>query len=754
MAARTVTVKSADGDYTSLNAALSGESADLVTNTRLLTIETYAFEDTTDADTGTGYTVSSSYYIKITSPESERHAGVWSTSKSRHKSTTGTLLTVQAAYTIVEWQQIDNAYTGANDALGIKLADNLSNCTIRYCIIRKTGTPSAGYSIGVYFFVNSNVSQSVYIYRNIVYGFSSGGTYNFGICVDASTSYANPSTIINNNTVYLCDANIIQWDYDGLTLKNNFCGGGASFDYYLSGATPTHSKNISSDSTSPDGASYQGKTAYSNYFQDYANKDFRTRPIMSNILLRAGDNLGSPYNIDITGETVSGAWTIGADDTNATSGTVTVKSSGGDYSTLNAALSGESGDLVTKTIQINIETYAFEDTTDADTGTGYTVSSSYYIKITSPESERHAGVWSSAKARHKITSYSGTGNFGIVIQENYTIIEWQQQDVSPPSAGSSSDEMIGIGVVDANFCTVRYCIVRKTGVAFNGNIIGILFYAAVDPPDSEGYCYRNIAYDMVAATDGYGILLNGYTSDSGNIDFYLHNNTIYNCSSAGFNIGYYTYLTAKNNFAGGCGDDYLASNFGGVTTSKNITSDATSPDGASYQGKTAYSNYFVDYTNKDFHLKSTDTVLKDAGDNLGSPYDTDIDGETVTGTWDIGADEYISSVIAGTTCWGHSTGVTETNTRTFASNWTGTGSIENSGDSENLVLSDGEYMESEIIQTGSETITVTYNYYATGDSITVKYRTAATSAGITGESWSTYSTPFASSGYIQLRLEG
>ena len=68
-------------------------------------------------------------------------------------------------------------------------------------------------------------------------------------------------------------------------------------------------------------------------------------------------------------------------------------------------------------------------------------------------------------------------------------------------------------------------------------------------------------------------------------------------------------------------------------------------------------------------------------------------------------------------------------------------------------LDGGEYMESEIVNTGSETVTIELNKYGSGDSVTVKYKTAATSAGISGATWTAYSVPFASSGFAQVRLE-
>lgn len=55
---------------------------------------------------------------------------------------------------------------------------------------------------------------------------------------------------------------------------------------------------------------------------------------------------------------------------------------------------------------------------------------------------------------------------------------------------------------------------------------------------------------------------------------------------------------------------------------------------------------FVNAGSGDYHLSSTDAGARDYGmTNPGSgAFSTDIDGETRTGSWDIGFDEYIAAV--------------------------------------------------------------------------------------------------------------
>lgn len=121
----------------------------------------------------------------------------------------------------------------------------------------------------------------------------------------------------------------------------------------------------------------------------------------------------------------------------------------------------------------------------------------------------------------------------------------------------------------------------------------------------------------------------------------------------------------------------------------------------------------------------------------------------------ITCDNYQSSAqipIVGTTVWGHDTGVTETNVRDFSGIWTGTGAVSGSGDAEVIQLNATEYMESETVNTGSVTVTLLQNTYASGDTVTIQYRTGATQAACEAAAYSTYSAPFASDGFVGIKI--
>ena len=104
-------------------------------------------------------------------------------------------------------------------------------------------------------------------------------------------------------------------------------------------------------------------------------------------------------------------------------------------------------------------------------------------------------------------------------------------------------------------------------------------------------------------------------------------------------------------------------------------------------------------------------------------------------------------------CWGHETDVLETNVRTFADHWSGTGAIEGSGDAEKIALEADEYMVSETVYSGTLTVQLLQNEYAAGDTVTLKYRTGADQAACEAADWVEYSEPFDSLGYVQARVD-
>jgi hypothetical protein len=108
-----------------------------------------------------------------------------------------------------------------------------------------------------------------------------------------------------------------------------------------------------------------------------------------------------------------------------------------------------------------------------------------------------------------------------------------------------------------------------------------------------------------------------------------------NCTVIGFSIGYVS-STARNCISqkrvGGLYDFYEGSG------NYNISLDNTAPGSNS---KRNVSPIFRNAANRDYRLALSDTIAKDAGTDLGSPYNVDICGTPVPKNlgWDIGAYE-------------------------------------------------------------------------------------------------------------------
>ena len=91
--------------------------------------------------------------------------------------------------------------------------------------------------------------------------------------------------------------------------------------------------------------------------------------------------------------------------------------------------------------------------------------------------------------------------------------------------------------------------------------------------------------------------------------------------------------------------------------------------------------------------------------------------------------------------------------RTFAGHWYGTGAINGAGDAEVIELNAGEYMISEVVDTGTTTVTLAQNVYdITGDDVDLDYRHGATEVACLSASWNDYAAPFVSLGFVQIRL--
>jgi len=147
---------------------------------------------------------------------------------------------------------------------------------------------------------------------------------------------------------------------------------------------------------------------------------------------------------------------------------------------------------------------------------------------------------------------------------------------------------------------------------------------------------------LIYGTDAVHVVRNNLVRGFNNLGFYIgnhayvfNNTSVYN--GTGFQLPngtgeFFNNLSVQNR-----GDDYYKYQiWNGITTGNNISSDGYGPDSAfHYQ-----SVQFLAPSLADFSLHPDDTSALDRGIDLSAaspPFSTDIDGETRTGAWDIGA---------------------------------------------------------------------------------------------------------------------
>ncbi|MEM4167843.1 MAG: hypothetical protein QXW98_05315 [Candidatus Caldarchaeum sp.] len=291
-----------------------------------------------------------------------------------------------------------------------------------------------------------------------------------------------------------------------------------------------------------------------------------------------------------------------------------------------------SGDSMIAVAEID-GTWSSADTTPVNIG-GWTVSSTNYVVVRAVGDSKASGQWSTTKYRLSVTNAAG-GSIILTIGANYTRIIGIQVEAN----GASGHFVRLIGVYGFQYWTVAGCFLRKVG---SGN------YVVSGIRDQSTNYQRTIVNNVLYSNSTYnnasnaGILLEYGTAGGNNV---IYNNTIY-----GFAYGIYQGASApimivKNNI---CQNQSVRSYYIAATNKVcdyNLSGD--SYDTGGQHDKTNQTVQFVDVSNFDFHLSSSDTAARNAGVDLSNDtyyaFSVDIDGEDRPGEsyWDIGADEYV-----------------------------------------------------------------------------------------------------------------
>lgn len=298
MANRTVSVHptgegTGDASYTTLALAIAGEEKDLVTNTRILTIEIQGDwsggADSTEVSV-TGFTVSSSYYVIIQTDSANRHAGVWDTNKYvLEKSHGGAVFTLVNSYTRMIGLQIRNTATGDYQAF----KEDTSGCDgwlMDKCLLR-------GGSGG----------------KDILIGGGDGEIRNTGVFGNALGIYTtwsseNPTLLLQNVTAINSTTYCIQVNNGSVTANNVYAGGGGTAD---TSGTISDTNCASSDGTI--GSAVACSTSSGAYFTNVTGDSEDVHIKSDSSLIGNGSDLSGTFTDDFEGDTRS-AWDIGADE--------------------------------------------------------------------------------------------------------------------------------------------------------------------------------------------------------------------------------------------------------------------------------------------------------------------------------------------------------------------------------------------------------------------------------------------------------
>jgi len=251
-----------------------------------------------------GWTTSATYYMELKPASGYEHPGSWDTSAAR--------VVVDSS---TDWHSfrlsdqsflLTNMQYGREGVSGGRGLSRIDNTTIQGCLIRGL---TSGEPIGNTF--DSTVGETYKIINNVFSGY-------INIVINEWWDGGSSDGVVYNNTIKInTSSRVIGLDEgSGQTradYKNNLIINDGSGDCWSSGsAVHTTAANYTSDTTSPDGASYESASPT---FEDAANHDLHLASGDDGSYEGSDLSSDSEYSFsnDIDGDTRSD-WDAGADE--------------------------------------------------------------------------------------------------------------------------------------------------------------------------------------------------------------------------------------------------------------------------------------------------------------------------------------------------------------------------------------------------------------------------------------------------------
>jgi hypothetical protein len=314
--------------------------------------------------------------------------------------------------------------------------------------------------------------------------------------------------------------------------------------------------------------------------------------------------------------------------------TVDTDGTSGDYSSLNAAIA-DLPDPFTDDITITCyATTSVDDSTAVDLS-GLNTSASYRLYIEAGDSN------------YKLRASTG-GGYLLDISggfDTYTNLTIDGLHVAASAKTANYQSLVDISHRDGR-SIIKNCIIETEAHTDREEVIRIKLSSS----NYGGECVivNNFIISDTSDTHPASRIFNFYNTN----DVYIYNNTFVGADEAQaiYYAGDSTYDDGTvwyNNLLYNINAPYNSLSPG--TADYNATDGAWDLGGANDLQSQSFT--FVDASNGDYHLDSSDTGAIDNGTDLSSDGDysfsDDYDGDTRSGTWDIGADEYVGG--GGTT---------------------------------------------------------------------------------------------------------
>lgn len=294
------------------------------------------------------------------------------------------------------------------------------------------------------------------------------------------------------------------------------------------------------------------------------------------------------------------------------------------YSSLNAAESAlDDIDWVTAEDWLHIYVQASAGTADstAVTFSTWTISADYYVLIEAGSTDRAAASGlDTDNYRLSVTDSNALG-----IAEDYIRVDGLQIEIIYSSASGKGCIYVAGQTSEANDIRISNCYLRgdmdaasnSSGiVSANVNTISKVWNCICTNFDDRGIWQDDCASMAIANCTIYNVTFRGIDQDSGTVD-------VENCAVFG------------------TGDDFSGT-FNLIDYCASDDNDGTN-NVAESGGGAAWPSDFNGAATGDFTLLPG-SALVGAGTNdpLSGLYSDDINGDSRSGTWDIGADEYVS----------------------------------------------------------------------------------------------------------------